>query len=127
MNIIVHTFIIQGRLPGMNEIVGFLTGKHGKHVYNDKKKAIEEVIGYALLQYRVPEIKRQVNVKINWVEKNRQRDKDNIIAGTKFLLDALVTCHKLKNDGWKEIGSITHTFEIDKQDPRVEVALEEVV
>jgi hypothetical protein len=33
---------------------------------------------------------------------------------------------KLENDGWKQVKSIYHKFEIDKGDPRVEVTITEM-
>lgn len=32
----------------------------------------------------------------------------------------------IQNDGWAHVGQIKHTFDVDKQDPRVEVKITEV-
>ena len=53
-------------------------------------------------------------------------DKDNIAGGIKFLLDGLQEAQVIKNDGWKEIGNIFHFFEVDKDNPRIELFLTEV-
>jgi Holliday junction resolvase RusA-like endonuclease len=60
---------------------------------------------------------------IVWYEPNRRRDLDNIAAGKKFILDGLQAIGKIENDGWKQIAGFTDTFEVDKQDPRVEVKI----
>lgn len=46
--------------------------------------------------------------------------------GRKVIQDALVETHVLKNDGWKEIVGFRDDFYIDKENPRVEVEIEEV-
>jgi len=48
------------------------------------------------------------------------------MAGQKFILDGLVQAGVLSNDGWKQIGKVTHDFKIDRQNPRVEVELKEI-
>ena len=40
------------------------------------------------------------------------KDKDNIAAGIKFILDGLTKSKILKGDSWKYIGTITHKFEV---------------
>mgnify|MGYP002083607042 FL=1 len=46
-------------------------------------------------------------------------------GGLKMILDGLVVAGVIKNDGWSEIGSINNHFEVDKDNPRVEVVLKE--
>lgn len=66
------------------------------------------------------------NFHITWYSKDKRKDPDNIASGIKFLLDGLVEAGVLPNDGWKEIRSISHSFHIDKANPRVEVEIFEV-
>jgi Holliday junction resolvase RusA-like endonuclease len=47
------------------------------------------------------------------------------MAAQKFILDGLVRAGIIKDDSQKYINSITHRFEVDKRNPRVEVTLEE--
>ena len=50
---------------------------------------------------------------------------DNISGfGRKVIFDALQNMGILKNDGWKQIKSITEYWEVDKKNPRIEVILE---
>ena len=60
------------------------------------------------------------------VLQKQKRDKDNIIAGQKFVLDGLVAAGIIENDGWKQVGNIFHYFEVDSENPRVEILIEEV-
>ena len=62
-----------------------------------------------------------------WYEPNRKRDNDNIAAGgRKIIQDALVSCGYIKNDGWHDSVGFSDSFRVDKQEPRIEVEIEEV-
>ncbi|NFP92392.1 RusA family crossover junction endodeoxyribonuclease [Clostridium sporogenes] len=69
---------------------------------------------------------KRIDLDITWYCKNKKKDKDNIAAGIKFILDGLVKAGIIKNDGWKEINNFTHKFEVDKNNPRIEIILKEV-
>lgn len=64
-----------------------------------------------------------ITVKFNWVMPNRRKDKDNIAFAKKFLLDSMQDAGLIVNDGWKEIDGFEDTFEVDKDNPRVEVII----
>lgn len=69
---------------------------------------------------------RPVIMNYLWVEKDRRRDKDNVAAfGRKVIQDALVKAGVLKNDGWANIVGFSDTFEVDKKRLRVEVEIVE--
>ena len=38
----------------------------------------------------------------------------------------LIKAGIIKNDGWNEVNSITHKFEVDKKNPRVEIEVHEL-
>ena len=114
-------FIIQGTLPTMNEIID--ASKSHWSVYRKMKEDYTNLVSWSCK--RLGPVER-VNILITWYMKDKRQDKDNIMAGTKFILDGLVASHVLKNDGWKEIGDIHHSFRVDKKKPRVHVQLIEV-
>ena len=115
-------FEIPGKLPGLNEVVAAAKRHFGSYS-SDKKRYTELVSLYAR---KMPQYGK-INITITWIEKNEKRDKDNISGGgTKFILDGLVLARVILNDTWKYIGNITHRYEVDKQNPRIEVELEEV-
>ena len=76
---------------------------------------------------KLPKITNKADYTFTWYRKNRRNDPDNIQVGTKYIFDGLVKAGILKNDGWNEINSITHKFEVDKDNPRVEIDITEVV
>lgn len=55
-----------------------------------------------------------------------RRDPDNIAAAVKFIWDGLVEAGVIPNDGWKENGGWSNHFEVDKDNPRIEVVIKEV-
>lgn len=62
-----------------------------------------------------------IDIVFIWHSKNRMKDKDNISFAKKFILDGMVQSKLLENDGWKQLGSFSDYFEVDKLNPRVEV------
>ena len=48
------------------------------------------------------------------------------MAGCKFIFDALQVVGLIKNDGWNQIAGIVPEFEVDPENPRIEVIIEEV-
>ena len=61
-----------------------------------------------------------------WFEKDRRRDKDNVCAyGRKAIQDALVKAGYLDGDGWRHIAGFDDAFEVDAENPRIEVEIEE--
>ena len=115
--------IIPGELPGLNEIIAISKEHWAK--YAEEKHFRTQEIAY-LAKSQIKGKYQKVDLVFTWFCKNKKRDKDNIIAGQKFILDGLVEAGIIENDGWKQIGNIFHYFEVDKKNPRVEIIIEEV-
>lgn len=49
---------------------------------------------------------------LGWVEPGKRRDPDNIRAGVKFILDALVAEGALPGDGWRHVHGLSDTYEV---------------
>ena len=59
-----------------------------------------------------------------WYAPSKRTDPDNISSsGMKLIFDGMMKANVLKNDGWSEVNGFTHNFEVDKQDPRVEIVI----
>ncbi len=114
---------IPGRLPGLNDMTD--AARRNRYESAQMKKENTELVAWCAKSARLPHFDR-VDLVFTWYEPNRKRDKDNIMAAQKFVWDGLVVAGVLKNDGWKQIGDVTHRFRIDKFNPRVEVELIEV-
>ncbi|ENJ9655886.1 hypothetical protein AB2T14_003586 [Clostridium botulinum] len=113
--------VIPGELPDLNKIID-VSKKHYMQ-YSNLKKSNTDLV--AFIAKGKGKFKR-IDLDIIWYCKNKRKDKDNIAAGIKFILDGLVKAKVIENDGWKEINNFTHKFEVDKRNPRIEVTLKEV-
>lgn len=115
---------IPGKLPGMNEIIeAAKLRKRNYKEYSMMKDTYTDMVAW--LAKKLPKYEK-VNLIITWYEPNEMRDPDNIMAGQKFLMDGLVRAGTIPNDSRKYVKSITHKFETDRQNPRVEVEVETV-
>jgi Holliday junction resolvase RusA-like endonuclease len=117
------TVVIPGELPDLNQIIDASKNHWGS--YSSLKKANTQLVAFCTKQATKRRYKK-IDLDITWYCKNKRKDKDNIMAGTKFILDGLVLAGIITNDGWSNVGDIRHTFDVDKQDPRVEVKITEV-
>jgi Holliday junction resolvase RusA-like endonuclease len=75
---------------------------------------------------RLQQFTKPIAVTITWYCPNKRKDKDNVMAGCKFIFDALQVVGLIKNDGWNQIAGIVPRFEVDRENPRIEVIIEEV-
>lgn len=116
-----QVFTIDGELPGLNEIID--AAKASTQKYARIKRECHWMVAAGARGIKPVE---RVDVAVTWYCKNRRKDKDNIAAGIKYILDGLQECGVLENDGWKQINDITHKFAVDELNPRVEVELTEV-
>jgi len=118
----VQTFEIMGELPDLNYIIDACK-THWSN-YKTLKQIYSEKVAYCAMIDGVDPIDGQVDIHCHWICPNRLKDKDNITGGgLKMILDGLVDCRILPNDGWKQIGDISHSFAVDKKKPRIEVRL----
>ena len=116
---------IKGQLPGLNEYIDACR-RHPKAGARMKRDAEETVIWSAKAS-RLRKIKTPVVCHYVWYEPNKRRDKDNISAfGRKVIQDALVTAKYLTGDGWAQIAGFTDDFFIDQKNPHIEVIFQEV-
>jgi Holliday junction resolvase RusA-like endonuclease len=120
-----HTLIIQGRLDGLNEYTKAC--RTNKFAGAEMKKKAERIITYYInQQLKDVSIKGKARLEFRWYEANKRRDLDNICFAKKFILDALVSNQVIFADSWKGVVGFTDEFFIDKQNPRIEVDIEDV-
>lgn len=128
-----HLFKIEGQLPNLNDYINadrvmvrnaghcFSKGNELKQrTQKSVQKAIKRDLGDLV-------IKSPIKIIYRFYEPNKRRDKDNVAAfAMKVIQDALVKEGVIKNDGWREIESFKCLFYVDKDNPRIEVVLEEL-
>ena len=103
--------VIPGELPGMNEIIAAAKQHYG--AYSKMKRENTQLVAL-IAKSKIKKQCKKIDLEITWICKNKRRDKDNITAGEKFILDGLVQAGVVKNDGWNQIGDISHKFKVDK-------------
>lgn len=120
-----YKFTIRGTLPGLNELIE--AERRNRFIGANLKKQYEAVVMRAARSLGNVEFEEPVYMVYHWYEKDRRRDKDNICAfGRKVIQDALVKARFLRNDGWKNIAGFEDRFYVDKDKPRVVVEILEV-
>lgn len=122
-----YKIVIPGELPDLNTIIAESKRGRGKwQPYNEIKQEHTNIVAW-IAKSEIKKQLKKIDLEITWICKNRRKDKDNIMAGgLKMILDGLVAAGVIENDGWSEIGSINNHFEVDKDNPRVEVEIREV-
>ena len=123
-----NRFVIYGKLPGLNDYTK--ANRSNRFMANKMKQDIQkEICRYIVIEiskgnlekvYRYP-----ISLTIKWYEPNNRRDIDNITFGTKFILDSMVCMGIIENDSRKYVDSIEHSVFTDKENPRIEVEINE--
>ena len=101
---------IRGKLPSLNEYIAAC--RTSPHVGAKLKQETEDLI---IIQLgKMKPITSPAFIHFVWHEKTRRRDKDNVAAGKKFILDAMQRAGKLINDNNKYIAGFTDRFTYGK-------------
>ena len=121
-----YKIIIPGKLSGLNEYIN--AERTSRYKAAEMKSINERIISVAIMQsIRGIKITKKVFMEYTWIEPNKWRDYDNISSfGRKCIQDALVKEGVLKDDGWKHIVGFSDRFEVDRENPRIEVKIREV-
>lgn len=121
-----YLLVIQGRLCSLNEYIA--AERSNKYKAAKMKQENEAIVMIAIKQQlRNVKIEKPVYMEYTWVEKNKRRDLDNISSfGRKVIQDVLVNAAVLKNDGWKQIVGFSDRFEINKENPHIEILIKEI-
>lgn len=117
------SLVIPGRLVGLNEYT--YACRKNPHAGAHMKKEQGEIVSLCIQkQCKGMRFEEPVNIDFKWIERNGRRDPDNISGfGRKVILDALVTEGVLKDDSFTWVKGFTDTFEVDKDNPRIEVSI----
>ncbi|SDM19811.1 hypothetical protein [Halarsenatibacter silvermanii] len=113
-----YRFVVPAELPTLNEIIEKSKIHWGQ--YSAMKKEYGRLVAMCVDHEKRFE---SVELEIVYFRENRRVDPDNIAVGKKFILDALVDCGVIKNDGWSQITGFVESWEVDKKNPRTEIIL----
>lgn len=116
--------VIDGELAALNEFINSQrANRFGGAAL--KKKNTQKCASY-FAPIKAKKLNYPVIVHLTWYAPNKRKDPENLAFAKKFILDGMQEVGLLKNDGWSEIKGFTDSFEIDKENPRIEVELEEI-
>ena len=100
----------------VSEVVDFIKSQSLGNTYAPD---IEEKISYYIYDaVSKGTLHKQENpcwIVIEWTEKDRRRDADNIQSSQKFVIDSLVKCGILQNDNRKRVKNVTHIISVGKE------------
>ena len=117
-------FKIEQRLPSMNELIA--ANRQNRYKGAKMKRETEDIIGQyiriARLRGTIKTISEPVEVHIEWHERTKKRDCDNIQSAQKFILDALQKQGILINDNRRYVRQIYHKI-VDDSEDFIEVTL----
>lgn len=122
----------KNKLPSLNDYIRAereRIGARGKFLTKGavmKREWQQYISIFIRKDLRGVKIEKPVIIHYHYYEENRKRDIGNIHApAQKFVEDALQDCGVIANDNQKYVVGFTASFDIDKQNPRVEIELEE--
>ena len=123
-----NKFVIYGKLPGLNDYTK--ANRSNKYLANKMKQDIQKTIcKYIVFGVSMKDLEKvdryPIGLTIKWYEPNNRRDIDNITFGTKFILDSMVCMGIIEDDSRKYVDSIEHSVFTDKENPRIEVEINE--
>ena len=118
-------FTIHAKLPSLNDVIRKdRSNKFAGAVYKkDTEKIISRYIAKALETGELKPVSDPCTLRIDWYEKTKRRDVDNIQSSQKFILDALVSNGVLPDDSRRYVTQIYHRIS-DSDENKVSVTIE---
>ena len=103
-------FVIDQRLPGMNELIS--ANRTNKYRGSKLKKDTDEMISLYILNAvnngKLKPIQGACTISFDWCERTKKRDVDNIQSSQKFVLDALQKTGIIPNDSQRYVQQTFH-------------------
>ena len=115
--------VIQGRLPGMNEIIK--ADRANRYKGGEMKNIYTQLVKIEAIKQCCQKFTDKVYIMINYYEPDNRRDDDNVHAGAKFILDGLKAAGIIIDDRRKYVALKQNPVIVDSKNPRIEVFIEE--
>ena len=103
---VTYKCVIDMKLPSLNDYIRVC--RSNPFQASKFKKDLEQQIGVYVS--RLPKFTKPIKIHFHWQEGTKRRDFDNVAAGKKFILDAMVKANRLKDDNRKCVTAFTDTF-----------------
>ena len=114
--------IIPGELVDLNTYIN--AERANRYAGAEIKKKMTDYITLIAKRLKT-KIEPPVKIRFKWYTKNLRIDPDNTAFAKKFVLDGIVKAGILENDSRRYIKGFTDEFDLDPEDPRVEVEIVE--
>jgi Holliday junction resolvase RusA-like endonuclease len=115
---------------GLNELLnGMQYDFRTKRVFNRVKDKNDKIciVGIRKSDLFNVKIVKPIIVHYLFICKDKRRDRGNVSSAfEKSFLDALQKLKIIVNDGWDNVLTPTFDYQVDKQNPRVVVEIEEI-
>ncbi|QXN86306.1 RusA family crossover junction endodeoxyribonuclease [Tetragenococcus halophilus] len=115
--------VIPGSLTDLNTYTNAERTNRYKGAKLKKQNTYKAAAAFMPVRTQKPQL--PIKLHIDWFCQNRRKDMDNISFAKKFILDGMQEAGYLKNDGWNEISGWEESFYVDKENPRIEIKIEE--
>lgn len=89
-----------------------------------KKEETEWVYYEAKRQKAKPWMEYPIKITCTWYSKDERKDIDNVAFAKKFILDGLVLAGVIEDDSRKFVRALGDVFYVDKDNPRVEIEIQ---
>jgi len=119
-----ETFIIKGCLASYNE---HRKASRTHRLVGAKLKKQNDSIVCLYAKTQLTGKYERIHLDIMYYLKNAKKDPDGVAHAKKYILDGLQQAGVIKNDGMKQIAGWNEKFEVDKDDPRIEIVISEVL
>lgn len=94
---------LRTKVPNLNDYISALS--KNRYAGGKLKKQMQEEIMWLIKSQGLKKVKGKVDVYLTFIEKDKKRDKDNVIAsGCKLIMDSLVNLEVIKDDSWQYIN-----------------------
>lgn len=114
-------YVIPGRLGGLNEYT--LKCRTHYAAGGKFKKEQQQIVKNNIVAQDTKPLQTPIFVKFKWIEQNKRRDFDNIAFAKKFFFDSLQELNIIENDNWNYVKGFEDTFDVDKENPRIEIII----
>ncbi len=121
---------VKGFKSGLNELIAGRMYDHRTKKYRNPIKNKNDALCVKYIKssrsLRGVKIDRPIIIHYAFYCEDKMHDRMNIASAfIKSFEDALQKCNVIKNDGFDDVLTPTLRFEVDKENPRVEVVIEE--
>lgn len=121
------TLTIPGELINLNDYID--AERTNRFIAAKIKREETERVAWVAKGARLPTITTYpVTIGFHWITKDARVDCDNVCFARKFILDGLVMAGVLTNDGRRQVAGFDgDRFSIDRENPRIEITIRELV